>query len=84
MALFIELLDDLSVFVLIRVLLFLMFLLLGGGFIRRLLDGFEDGVFLSNDLDDGTFFLFCFRSFFFGRRGGGVGINDPDPDMFSS
>ena len=41
-------------------------------------------VFFSRVLDDLTFLRLFFRSFFFGRLGGGVGMNEPEPANFSS
>ena len=52
--------------------------------IRLLFKDFGRLFFFSRELDDETFFRFCFLSFFFGRRGGGVGMNDPEPANFSS
>lgn len=66
------------------VLLFRELLVLGGGRIRLVLEDFGNWGFFSRELDDGTFFRFCFLSFFFGRRGGGVGMKDPEPANFSS
>ena len=73
-----------------RVLLFLELLLLGGGRILRarvdlmvVLRGAKV-VFFSRVFEEMTFLRLFFLSFFFGRLGGGVGINEPEPANFSS
>ena len=68
----------------ILVLLFLELLVLGGGRILRLLVDFGRLVFFSGAREDETFLRLFFLSFFFGRLGGGVGMNEPEPDNISS